>query len=520
MLYLDEIVPMLTEMVDSERLFQEEFSYMNRILRNNTSNPNDKPDITPTEGTVYDALEDWLIYLANMPVICLSERAMILLTLLIDEGRTSVVEKIKGSADAERRLLELGMYLKEIESSWLYVRKEQALTSAVSDNYLNRIYAKAILESLGGYIPKPSYRLLPPTYRMRFTESRQFDLGNAVKEKEGELDWNNASSIMTVASHISNYLAKVSGFDKKVIDARAVILMKKYGPTTEENTEYDKRIGKHYDKIGLRNPYRRAHAMAALDGMYEVAAELIDGKAFNGIFDDDWFLSYDFSVIKLAIDTKPDFIQRIAKKDEWGASDGWDTNLSDSPRLNEEMNLYKGMTVIGEYTHLLKCSDKVPVEEYLSKISYDNEKMNANGFFGDAFQIQTSNYLRIGNDDAQIIIRRDGYFSSFCIKLCWIAINPAFAYAMGWKPSNSGTFSWDDIDGNRMVESVYWHSGNVNGRNRSNYEASEGWLVLASDKALETIKSVADVYLHNLLQRGYHALTYEFPRSIQKVYNL
>lgn len=520
MLYLDEIVPMLTETVDSERLFQEEFDYMNRILRNNTSNSNDKPDITPTEGSVYDALEDWLIYLANMPVVCLSERAMILLTFLVDGGRTSIVEKIKGSTKAERELLELGMYLKEIESSQLPVLKEQALMSAISENYLNRIYAKSILESLGEFAPKPSYRPLVSTYQMSFTESPKYNWGNAAPKSEGVPDWNDASSIMAVASHLSNYLAYASGFNKKAIDARAVTLMRKYGPITEENTEYDKRIGKHYDEIGLRNPYRRAHAMSALDGMYEVAAELIDGKAINGILDDDWFLSYDFSVIKLSIDTKPDFIQRIAKKDEWGVSDGWDANLSDSPRLNEEMNQYKGMTVIGEYTHLLKCSDKVPVEEYLSKISYDNEKMNANGFFGDAFQIQSSNYLRIGNDDPQIIIRRGGYFSISSIKLCWIAINPAFAYAMGWKPSSSGTFSWDDIDGNRMVESVYWQSGNVNGRNRSNYEASEGWLVIASDKALEAIKSVADVYLHKLLQRGFHALTYEFPRSIQKIFSL
>lgn len=519
MRYLDEIVPLMTEKVDYDRLFKEQFAYMNRILRDNTVCADDMPDIAPTSSSIVDAIEDWLLFLAETPVISLSEAAMIMLVRLVNEGNLDIIDKIRCEVDSERRLLELGMYLHEMQSNRLSVLKQQAMQSAVSDNYLNRIYAKTILNDLHESVPKPNYRPLSPTYQMSFAPKPEYDWGDAVEKKEGVRDWNDSSSIMMVASHITGYLAYVSGFEQKAIEERAVSLMRKYGSVTEDNEKEDKRIAKHYDSIGLRFPYRRAHAMAALDGAYEATAELIDGRAVKGRYDDDWFLSYDFNVINLTIEEKPDFIQRIAEKERWSVSDAWDTDIKSSPRFGSEFILYKGMNVIGEFTHILKRTDKVPVEEYLSKISYDNLKTNADKFFGNsAYQHQSSRYLEFGNSDFQLILMRGGYFSISSIKMRWIALNPAFALVMGWLPSETGLFAWDDSNGNRMVESVYWQNGNVHGRDRSNYEACEGWLVVASDKALEAIKSIANVYLHKMVQRGFHALTYEFKNSIQEIY--
>lgn len=521
MQYLDEIVPLMTDKVDYDRLFEEQFAYMNRILRDNTVCVEDKPDVAPAGSSIVEAIEDWLLFLAETPVICLSEAAMMMLARLVDEGMLDIIDKIKCESDSERRLLELGMYLKEMQSCRLLLLKQQALQSAVSDNYLNRIYAKTILTALKESVPKPKFRPFSPIYQMNFASKPKYDWGDAVEKKEGVRDWNDSSSIMLVASHITGYLAYVTSFEQKAIEERAVSLMRKYGSITEDNEKEDKKIAKHYDSIGLRFPYRRAHAMAALDGAYEAAAELIDGKAVNGRYDDDRFLTYDFKVINLAIEEKPDFIQRIAEKERWSVPDAWDSDSKSSPRFGNDVNRYKGKNVIGEFTRIIKREDKMPVEEYISKISYDNMKTDADHFFGNsAYQQQSSHYLELGGDDSQLIILRGGFFSISNIKMSWIAINPAFALAMGWLPSETGIFAWDDIDGNRMVESVYWQNGNVNGRDRSNYEASEGWLVVASDKALQIIKSVASVYLHKIVQRGFHAKKIEFPNPIHRSYRL
>jgi hypothetical protein len=71
-----------------------------------------------------------------------------------------------------------------------------------------------------------------------------------------------------------------------------------------------------------------------------------------------------------------------------------------------------------------------------------------------------------------------------------------------------------------MVETVYWQNGNVYGRDNSNYETGEGWLVLASDKAIEAIKTVSKTYLHKLVRRGFQPNSYGFPHSMQKTYNI
>lgn len=521
MQYLDEIVPLMTDKVDYDRLFEEQFAYMNRILRDNAVCVEDMPDIVPTDSSIVETIEDWMLFLAETPVSCLSEAAMMMLARLVNEGMLDIIDKIKCESDSERRLLELGMYLKEMQSCRLSLLRQQALQSAVSDNYLNRIYAKALLTALKESVPKPMYRPLSPTYQMSFALKPKYDWGDAAEKKEGVRDWNDSSSIMLVASHITGYLANVTGFEQKAIEERAVSLMRKYGSVTEDNEKEDKKIATHYDSIGLRFPYRRAHAMAALDGAYEAAAELIDGRAVNGIYDDDRFLSYDFNIIALTIEEKPDFIQRIAEKERWSVPDAWDSDSKSSPRLGNEVNRYKGKNVIGEFTHILKREDKVPVEEYLSKISYDNVKTNTDKFFGNsAYQRQSLHYLKLGNTDPQLIIMRGGFFSISNIKMRWIAINPAFALAMGWMPSETGIFAWDDLNGKRMVESVYWQNGNVHGRDRSNYEASEGWLVLASDEALDVIKAISNVYLHKYVQRGFHAKNYKFSNSIHETYCL
>ena len=519
MQYLDEILPLLTEQADASKVFAEQLSYMNRIMRENTSNPLDMPDITPDEWSVSEGLEHWLLYLASQPVMCLAERAKMQLARMVDAGRESIIGMIAATGDVERLTLEIGMYLREMKSGRLSVVKDIAFTSALSHNYLYRVYAKKILKTLGENLPQTKRSSLSPVYGMVFAEKTKFDFGNSAPKQYGVRDWEDADSIMSVASHISGYLAYATGFNQRSINVRAVELMRKYCPVTDVNTERDKQIAKHYDDIGLRYPYRRAHAQAALDAMYEAAAELMDAGAVGGQYDDDWFMSYDFSLINVDAKQRPDFIQRIADPDAWMVDKDWLTNLSSSPRFADGIVRYEDLIVIGEYTHLQKREDKVPVEEFSSKISFEGVKADEKDFFGDSpFQKQSSSYLSLGKDDPQVIVMRGGYYSISSIKPRWIALNPSFAFCLGWVPSDDGLFAWCDKNGRKIVESVYWQCGNVHGRDRSNYEASEGWLVVASQDAFDAICACGKLYHHKMLRRGMWADKYDFEKSEYKIY--
>lgn len=70
--------------------------------------------------------------------------------------------------------------------------------------------------------------------------------------------------------------------------------MSHYGNLSDWSDEADKRLGQHYLNIGLRFPYRRTRAQAAIDGMMEVASELIDSGVIEGKYDDSVFMTKDF----------------------------------------------------------------------------------------------------------------------------------------------------------------------------------------------------------------------------------
>lgn len=508
MQYLDEILPLLTENVDKRQLLNEQLAYMNRILREDTVREADKPEIAPDESGVCEIMRDWLMYLAKMPVVCVAERAKILLAHLYNETDVTLIGILPQDNQSMRLLLEEGCYLVELCAARLSDFEEVAKTAAVSNNYQYRVYAKKILDALGVDMPKAPYKPLPATYSMIFSDAQEKPLSWLPGEKhEGEVNWRDASSIMSVASHWAGYLEHCSGIDRRTLNYRAVELMKQYGDTTKANEYEDAEIRRHFDSIALRYSYKKAFAGAALDGMLTVASELKDGKAVRGRYLDSVFVSRDFKNILIEACKKPDFIQRIAAPEAWTADKNWIDGSQTSERFAGGLPEYEGCVVIGEYCHIKKMEDRLPIEEYQAKISLDNEVVvmppNQSIFGESPFMHDTSEYLQLGWDDPELILLRGGYYTDFSNKSHWIALNPAFAAMLELLPCKDGYFAWQDVDGEKVVESVYWQSGNINGSSRDHYEASEGWMVTMKKELFETICGIDKVYVHKMVMRRY-----------------
>jgi hypothetical protein len=70
----------------------------------------------------------------------------------------------------------------------------------------------------------------------------------------------------------------------------------------------------------------------------------------------------------------------------------------------------------------------------------------------------------------------------------WIALNSTFARSLGWVQSPNRPFEWLDELGNLMVKSLFWRDGWI-GLEPPRFEAlGEGWLVLATDEGLRSIR--------------------------------
>ena len=191
---------------------------MNRILRENTCNSTAVPELSFTNQSVCEVLFDWVLFLAEMPVLCIADKAkMILAKMIVDEE--SLVQRIP--TDSASIVLEIGMYVRELDVIKLAVFNHVATANATSPHYQNRIYARAILIDQKHDIPCPPKVTLPSVYSMYLPEHTSLDFGNR-RILEGSVDWEDATSIMAVASHIQGYLSYVTDFEKINIDTRAV----------------------------------------------------------------------------------------------------------------------------------------------------------------------------------------------------------------------------------------------------------------------------------------------------------
>ena len=72
----------------------------------------------------------------------------------------------------------------------------------------------------------------------------------------------------------------------------------------------------------------------------------------------------------------------------------------------------------------------------------------------------------------------------------WLALNPKVGDSLGWSISEEGFFRWVNDQGKIMVESIWWMDGNIDLASlHSDDEVGEGWLVLATKEAINSIKS-------------------------------
>ena len=509
MSYAAEIAHLLIDDVEILRLFKEQLDYMNRILREDTVCPEDCPNVEFEDTSVLEAIASWLTFIAGMPVMSLSEVAKMLLAYMIADGFADVVYIMQKDGASTRTILEVGMYVRELSETVLGCFMPLAKENAVSENYQYRLFSKRILKSLGEDIPVVDTKTLPALYKMYLPKATTIRLNPNVNPYDGYVDWKDPCSIMSIVSHVMSYLRHCTGIKDINLATRAVQFMLENGTMEDWDDKSDQAVGNHYWNICLYYPYRRPRSLPAIDGMMEVASELLDSGIVDGEYDDNVFMMNDFSVINFEEHPRPVFIPRLTEKDAWSMPKRWEYQATESTLFADKLIEVQHMFVIGQFLQCRQHSDDIPYEEYKMRVSFDVVEQTEDGFFGSSpFLRQTSQYLRIGADDPEIIVLRGGYYACMHNKQNWIAFNPALAFYLGWMPADNGSFAWNDANGNRMVESIYWKSGNVEYRHRSNHETGVGWYVLASQSALEALKEVGNLYFHQHVSRGLEAVSF------------
>lgn len=488
MQYLDEIAHLLVREDDALKLFDEEMRYMHMILRANTVDQTDRPDLVSNNDGVIETMTRWLIYLMKMPIISLSERAKKLLAHQLRDIDYNAVELMQQEQCETRDILEVAMYVRELNGS-LEQFKEITQVNAISANYLLRIYARSILNDLGEPLPTVPPKALSSIYYM------------AIQTLKAE---NPLYTIGTARQKIQ-YLSYLSGIEPINIATKAHMLLEQKGSIAGWDM-IGKEAIQHYANISLRYPCRYFKIRPIHDSILEVAGELIDG----GVIDQDmldvrFFMSTDFSTITIPICPKPIFVHRLSKMETYMLPREWKYQAKENSRLSEPLVKLEGWSVIGERSLLCKPQDETAVEEYSMKISYIGYQDEDESFY-----------------ESGCIVTREGDYTVERLMAQRLEFNPNLAMVLGWRQNPNEIGVWEDVKGIKMVKSVYWQSGNTNYRERSNQETGEGWYVLASVEAMESLKGEGDLYIHKRVIRVENP-EYEMPTDsayvIQKCTN-
>ena len=165
----------------------------------------------------------------------------------------------------------------------------------------------------------------------------------------------------------------------------------------------------------------------------------------------------------------------------WIRGDGAD-NWENYPEIID------GLHIIGEKSYFIQPDRDWPREERQRGLFFNNvHPSQSRKILDPSYELTYESYkIGIGQRESQVIICNiEGRLMGSPYK--WTAINSNFARKLGWSLSRYEPFTWYDSDGELMVKSVFWKDGWISVKPPRFDTLGEGWLVLASDKALEMI---------------------------------
>ncbi len=260
------------------------------------------------------------------------------------------------------------------------------------------------------------------------------------------------------------------------------------------NSISEEEIRRIYDsKFDLRISYIRPRYRTVWDGMMKVIKELWELNRIDTSTAD--MLSDEFDAYAYLIEPKPrpPFVNSILEENSGrapSAKRGWGKELTDEYlskvlSFSTEDNSF----ILAEHSILQGMGWGHTLEVRQSFIDFNNivhwgEHRSLIYNFTSKDTIQ--DYLELEDDGVTL------YNGLLTInkKRNWLAINPLLCQGLDlvFNP-NEGNFRWDDKQGNKTIESIYWQTHSTdNSSKHHNSESGYGWYVIMYKRGYEMFK--------------------------------
>jgi len=261
----------------------------------------------------------------------------------------------------------------------------------------------------------------------------------------------------------------------------------------------EEKLREHLEAAGLKFPYHRPRTELARRAMFHVIAELVDAGIFNtkNLQNLEHVLrSYDPGMLLTQPEKRPSYIVPISGRDQDRMN-----HLEWLEKVDEAITTLATRTsgegiILAEETHLQFTQSKM-VEEIrqstVCPVTIPQPRVHESWdrFFPTVLKCLVSEYgLLQASEGTMPLVLRHAAYGYDSPGADWLALNPVIGRQLGWYYTEDGLFRWVDSNGNIMVESVWWKDGPMGWHSSySREENGEGWIVVASQEAINQISS-------------------------------
>jgi hypothetical protein len=262
-------------------------------------------------------------------------------------------------------------------------------------------------------------------------------------------------------------------------------------------------------RFNLEISYKRPRNQLVWDGLMKVIKEFVDLELIDEELADELSDDFDEGVFMINPSPKPDFIGSILEGTSLRAPSArkeWVTELNQT--YLERTMAFKGQKntyILAEHSTMKGMGWGYNEELRQSFVGF-----NPNIDFGDdrtlifnfTSKSRVDDYLNLQNKGITL------YNGLLTInkKRNWLAINPMMCLSLGLKFNQSeGCFRWEDKQGNKVFESIYWqlHSFENYSRNHDS-ETGYGWYIIMYEQGYKLLRSIVgdkDFYHHKKISR-------------------
>ncbi|MBD3335964.1 MAG: hypothetical protein GF355_10660 [Candidatus Eisenbacteria bacterium] len=472
----------------------------------------EEPVETSGEDTPEQAVADLLVLYLDHPSYAVAQAAVQGCTAALLDASLAVTTALKEALESSDQVVERALMVLDaarMEDPSVAASFNGALTRLRSSpNFTVRLIASAVYARISDESPVPCTveRETPAVYSLHLPELTFHHTEEMLEQRDAPTLIGDPAQILRPLDLEARTVAEAAGLPEDNVLYRAAQHLRRLETERTwlagDQALDQRRISVFLDQVGLKHAYYKPHVEPARHALAYTVAELYDGGYLSP--DELTWLSrvlihHDPAFIHWRPVRRPRWIGHMGGIADEGYShirvpDDWVEEAEDSHSLLRAQTS-EGWFVIGERTRLKRLQETWPEEERIATSRAVAEDRLWEGFdvasghppFVGPLSARVSDYLSFRAPEDHLVIACDGrYFETPAVD--WLALNPSWGQALGWRPMPGPWFRWADQHGNLVVKSVWWRDGNLHCYSEHfHVEVGSGWLVLINQSGLEDV---------------------------------